>query len=67
MLVEIDAPEGGRTKTIGNPLKMEGTPLNHYSHAPRLGEHTYAILSTLLGYTPERIEDLKQKGVIKTA
>ena len=67
MVVEIDTPEGGRTKTIGNPLKMEGTPLNLFRRSPRLGEHTREILSTILGYSPERIEELTQKGVIKTA
>ena len=67
MVVEIDAPPGGKTKTIGNPLKMEGTPLHLYSRAPRLGEHTRKILSTILGYSPERVEALHQKGVIKTA
>jgi crotonobetainyl-CoA:carnitine CoA-transferase CaiB-like acyl-CoA transferase len=67
MVVEIDAPEGGKVKTIGNPLKMEGTPLNLFSRAPRLGEHTWEVLSNILGYSPEKIEALNRRGVIKTA
>jgi len=29
-----------------------------------LGQDTMAILSNLLGYSPEKIEDLKAKGLV---
>jgi len=67
MIVEIDGPEGKKVKTIGNPLKMGDTPLNVFSRAPQLGEHTGEVLSTVLSYSPEKVEALNQKGVIKIA
>lgn len=65
MVVEIDGPEKEKIKTIGNPLKMEKTPLKTFSRPPRLGEHTGEILSAILGYSAEKIESLHQKGIIK--
>jgi crotonobetainyl-CoA:carnitine CoA-transferase CaiB-like acyl-CoA transferase len=66
MVVEIDGPDGkGKIKTLGNPLKMEKTPVTTFSRPPRLGEHTRAVLSDLLGYSAEKIDDLVQKGAVK--
>ncbi|MBI5967471.1 MAG: CoA transferase [Deltaproteobacteria bacterium] len=67
MIVEIDGPGKEKVKTIGNPLKMEGVALGSFSRPPRLGEHTQGILSTVLGYPPEKIESLKERGIIKIA
>jgi crotonobetainyl-CoA:carnitine CoA-transferase CaiB-like acyl-CoA transferase len=66
MVVEIEGPDDkGKIKTLGNPLKMEGTPIKKFSRPPQLGEHTREFLSTILGYSPEKIEALSQKGIIK--
>ncbi len=67
MVVEIDGPANDKIKTIGNPLKMEKTPVNTFTRPPRLGEHTREILTNLLGYSPEKIDGLKQKEAIKLA
>jgi len=67
MIVEIDGPEEGKIKTIGNPLKMEKTPIKTFSRPPRLGEHTREVLSNILGYSLEKIGDLSEKGIIKIA
>jgi crotonobetainyl-CoA:carnitine CoA-transferase CaiB-like acyl-CoA transferase len=64
MVVETDGPEGGKIKIIGNPLKMEKTPLNRFTRPPRMGENTREILSTLLGYSREKIDDLARKEAI---
>ncbi len=65
MVVEMEGPRGEKVKTIGNPLKMEGTPIKKFSRPPRLGEHTRQILSEVLGYGDEKIESLSQKGIVK--
>jgi formyl-CoA transferase/CoA:oxalate CoA-transferase len=67
MVVEIEGPEGKKIKTLGNPLKMEKTPVRAFSRPPRLGEHTREVLSTILHYPPEKIADLSRKGIIKVA
>jgi crotonobetainyl-CoA:carnitine CoA-transferase CaiB-like acyl-CoA transferase len=70
MVVETEGPGGPgmeRIKTIGNPLKMEKTPVNVFARPPMLGEHTREVLMNLLGYSKEKIEGLKEKGVIKLA
>jgi crotonobetainyl-CoA:carnitine CoA-transferase CaiB-like acyl-CoA transferase len=64
MIVEYDHPEVGRVRLPGNPIKMSdvtGTP----SHpAPRLGEHTDAILRGLLQLSEVRIAALRDSGAI---
>ena len=67
MVVETDGPAKERIKIIGNPLKMEKTPVTAFSRPPLLGEHTREVLTNILGYSSERIESLVQEGIIKTA
>jgi crotonobetainyl-CoA:carnitine CoA-transferase CaiB-like acyl-CoA transferase len=67
MVVEMEGPEGKEIKTLGNPLKMEKTPVRPFSRPPRLGEHTREVLSSVLRYPPEKIEGLSRKGIIKVA
>jgi crotonobetainyl-CoA:carnitine CoA-transferase CaiB-like acyl-CoA transferase len=64
-IVEVDGPEGKKVKTIANPLKMDEMPLNAYACAPRVGEHTGEILSTILGYSQQTVEAFHKKGVIR--
>jgi CoA:oxalate CoA-transferase len=65
MIVEVEGDKGEKIKTIGNPLKMEGTPVKSFSRPPRLGEHNTEILTDILGYSFDQIEFLRKKGVIK--
>ena len=65
MIVEYDHPDVGRVRLPGNPIKMSslrGTPSRP---APRLGEHTDAVLSGLLFLSAEKIADLRRQGAIK--
>lgn len=63
MVVEIDSPHVGRLKDVGCPVKASGVNQN-YNPPPALGEHTEQVLSHLLGYSPEKISELRNKGVI---
>jgi CoA:oxalate CoA-transferase len=67
MVVEVDGPAQDKIKIIGNPLKMEKTPVNTFTRPPRLGEHTREVLTSILGYSPEKIDSLKQKEAIMLA
>jgi crotonobetainyl-CoA:carnitine CoA-transferase CaiB-like acyl-CoA transferase len=62
MILEVEHPEFGTLREVASPIKTEGTGASP-APAPRLGEHTDALLSGLLGYTPERIAALHASGV----
>jgi crotonobetainyl-CoA:carnitine CoA-transferase CaiB-like acyl-CoA transferase len=44
MVVEVDHPALGRTRTLGSPIKMSETPPQCARRAPMLGEHTAEVL-----------------------
>lgn len=61
-MVEVEHPLLGPVKTVGATVKMSETPLSAARSSPTLGQHTDEILSHL-GYSSERIEGLRSKGV----
>ena len=64
MIVEYDHPEVGRVRLPGNPIKMSDMTGTPSQPAPRLGEHTDAILRGLLRLSEERIAALRDSGAI---
>jgi formyl-CoA transferase/CoA:oxalate CoA-transferase len=62
MVVEIEHPLLGITKSVGNPIHMSETPVTYRKHPPLLGEHTAEILRGLGKSEPE-IESLARDGV----
>jgi crotonobetainyl-CoA:carnitine CoA-transferase CaiB-like acyl-CoA transferase len=64
MIVEYDHPDVGRVRLPGNPIKMSDATGTPSQPAPRLGEHTDAILGELLRLSPERIAALRREGAI---
>jgi crotonobetainyl-CoA:carnitine CoA-transferase CaiB-like acyl-CoA transferase len=65
MIVEYDHPDVGRVRLPGNPIKMAGAPGTISKPAPRLGEHTDAVLTRLLGLSPDEITRLRDGGAVK--
>jgi formyl-CoA transferase len=63
MIEEIVANDGEPLKVPGIVPKLSATPGAIRSAAPRLGEHTDEVLSTI-GYTKDEISDLRKIGVI---
>ncbi len=63
MVVELDHPVAGKIPQIGIAIKLSDTPGSIRSFAPSLGQHTEEILQGL-GYQPEAISALRQKGVV---
>ena len=63
-LLERDHPEIGPRTHAGVPWTMSATPCTVRAAAPVLGADTDSILSTLLGYTAERIAQLRADGVL---
>jgi crotonobetainyl-CoA:carnitine CoA-transferase CaiB-like acyl-CoA transferase len=63
MVGEVDHPEAGRVKVLGNPVKLEKSPVEMRRAAPALGADTDAVLGSL-GYAPADIADLRRRGVV---
>ena len=64
MVIELKHPNGKSTKGPGNPIKFSRTSEEAFSAAPEIGQHTTSVLSDLLGYGPEQIEQLRKNGVV---
>ncbi|MFC1999835.1 CaiB/BaiF CoA transferase family protein [Chloroflexota bacterium] len=67
MVIDIEHALGGVIRLAGNPIKMSA--VSHqakeaYRSPPTLGQHTEEILTELLGYSKDRIEELRIEGVI---
>jgi crotonobetainyl-CoA:carnitine CoA-transferase CaiB-like acyl-CoA transferase len=63
MVVDLVHESWGAYRQLGIAPKFSRTPGTLRSHAPELGEHTGAILQEL-GYGPEQIGELRQRGVV---
>ena len=55
-------PDG--VKVVANPVRLSETPADYRMAAPTLGQHTEEVLGTRLSLTPERLAELRAKGVI---
>ncbi|MEN6378167.1 MAG: CaiB/BaiF CoA-transferase family protein [Methanofastidiosum sp.] len=64
MLFEFDHPIAGKMKTANSPLNLSNTPCKTHVRAPILGEHTEEVLSKILGYSKDKIEELKKNKVV---
>jgi CoA:oxalate CoA-transferase len=63
MMVPLEHPVVGRTRIMGVPVRLSDAPPVKPTPAPLLGEHTDVILGEL-GYSPERIAELREAEVI---
>ncbi|MGW3606770.1 CaiB/BaiF CoA transferase family protein [Micromonospora sp. NPDC005161] len=63
MVVEIDHPRFGTTRTLGPVVKFSDTPAQIRHRAPDLGEHSDEIAAEL-GRSEEQIAKLRACGVI---
>lgn len=68
MVVEVPLRSGERLCMPGNPVKLHeadgSVEPSAFTHPPTLGEHTDAVLASLLGYPPERIAALRRDAAI---
>jgi crotonobetainyl-CoA:carnitine CoA-transferase CaiB-like acyl-CoA transferase len=64
MISETPHPTIGTLRLTGVPIKYSETPGEVRLPPPLLGQHTDEILSSVLGYTPERIAALRRDGAV---
>ena len=62
MILTVEHPVFGALREVASPIKTAGA-LERPAPAPRLGEHTDAVLCDVLQYTPDRIAALRASGV----
>jgi len=64
MVVEMEHPNAGKIKMVGNPIHFgEDISVQYRLSPPFLGQHTNEVLKSL-GYSDEEIEELREKRVI---
>jgi crotonobetainyl-CoA:carnitine CoA-transferase CaiB-like acyl-CoA transferase len=64
MLVNMPYPGVGSVPLPGIPVKLSETPGKIESRAPYLGEHNEEVYGQLLDYSPEKLESMKNAGII---
>jgi len=64
MVATMEHPTAGTVVAPGNPLKMQGWADETHTAAPRLGEHTDAVLRAVAGYDDAHIAALRDAGVV---
>lgn len=57
MVVELEHPSIGVFRSLGNPMKLGGTPVTYRRPPPRLGEHNAEVFAEL-GFSEEEIAAL---------
>ena len=62
-VVEVPHPERGSFKTVGCPLKLSDSPVE-ITPSPLLGEHTEEVLHEVMGYDKEKVDQLRNEGVV---
>lgn len=61
---EIEHPTGGRLSIVASPMKIPTAPSEVRRPPPLLGEHTQSVLSDELGFSAEKIAELRASGVV---
>ncbi len=64
MIVSLRHTVAGDVKMSGIPIKLSRTPGHAVVPPPTLGQHNTNVLKSFLGFTNNKIDDLKQKGVL---
>jgi len=64
MVVSVKNKNGDEVKMPGNPIKLSENCPEEFTYPPQLGEHTDEILIEILGYTKDRLSELRSKNVI---
>jgi formyl-CoA transferase len=64
MFVDVEHPKAGRTRLTGGHIKLSSTPSRIQRAAPLLGQDNASVYGDLLGMPTERLNRLRDDGVI---
>jgi formyl-CoA transferase len=64
MIAEIPHPTVGTLRLAGIPVRYSDTPGAVRLPPPLLGEHTDEVLTEVLGYAPQTVEELRRQDAI---
>jgi crotonobetainyl-CoA:carnitine CoA-transferase CaiB-like acyl-CoA transferase len=64
LVTQVPHPTAGSVPNVALPLHFSGTPVVPPVAAPMLGQHTDEVLQELLGYTEEKVQELRALGVL---
>lgn len=62
--LDLAHPTVGVTPGVASPIRMSATPPSCDTPAPTLGQHTDAVLESILGLTPDDVAGLRSDGVV---
>ncbi|KKA17844.1 Alpha methylacyl-CoA racemase [Rasamsonia emersonii CBS 393.64] len=65
MVQEIEHPVCGPIKVLSPPVKYSSATPSIRSPPPMLGEHTDEILREVVGLSEERVQELRERGVVR--
>ena len=63
MVLDISHPEFGVVSQVAGPIKISDAKVEH-RRGPMLGEHTDEVLGSYLKMSPEKVQELRQEGVL---
>jgi crotonobetainyl-CoA:carnitine CoA-transferase CaiB-like acyl-CoA transferase len=64
LFYRMAAPDGREIPQVGTAIRLDGTANAPRLAPPRLGEHTEAVLTDWLGYSAERVAELRRQGIV---
>ena len=64
MIEKTPHPDYGELLLLKSPHKFSKTPPRIAGPAARLGQHNEELLRDLCGYSAERIQQLRERGVL---
>lgn len=64
MIIDVDHPLLGKVKTTNTAIRFQHSGWGVPGVAPLLGQHNSQVLESILGVSPERVEDLTQAGIL---
>lgn len=64
LVIEIEHPVIGRHRYLGPPYRLSETPCRIERPAPMLGQHNQEIYCSELGFSDQKLAQLKAEGVV---
>jgi crotonobetainyl-CoA:carnitine CoA-transferase CaiB-like acyl-CoA transferase len=65
MVVEVAHPNGQTVNMPGNPIKLSRSNQESFTSPPLLGANTDEVFTDVLGYSGDKIAELKAQGIVK--